>query len=93
MYRVILACYGVPASAGASAANDIETEFREHRTWQCNVSCNWDGGRLLLQADNDFDSNGLALMDEFSDAISAYIADGFDGEIKVESISVLEMDS
>jgi hypothetical protein len=44
------------------------------------------GLRLVLQADNDFDSNGLALMDEFSDAIAACIADRFDGGIDVVSI-------
>ena len=87
MYRVVLACYGIPESAGAEAATDITTEFAENRPWHSNVSCNWDGSRLILQADNDFDSDGLALMDEFSDCISAYIAELFDGEIKVESIT------
>jgi hypothetical protein len=43
----------------------------------------------MLQAENDFDSNGLALLDEFSDAISASIADGFDGGIEVVSVSHL----
>jgi len=46
----------------------------------------WDGSQLILQADNDFDSNGLALIDEFSDAISACIKDGFDGDIEILSI-------
>ena len=41
---------------------------------------------MVLQAENDADSNGLALSDEFSDCISAYIAELFDGEIKVESV-------
>ena len=45
------------------------------------------GSKLILQADNDSDLNG-PLLDEFSDAISAYIA-GFDGEIKVLSIREL----
>ena len=86
MYRIVLACYGVPLTAGPEAATDITAEFVEHRNWHTNVKCTWDGSRLILQADNDFDANGLALMDEFSDSISAYIAEGFDGEIKVESI-------
>ncbi len=46
-----------------------------------------------LQAENDFDSNGLALLDEFSDAISASIADGFDGGIEVVSVSNLATDA
>jgi hypothetical protein len=57
------------------------------RPWHQNVRCEWDGSRLMLQAENDFDSNGLALLDEFSDAISASIADGFDGGIEVVSVS------
>ena len=87
MYRIVLACYGVPESAGAEAALDITNEFAEHRPWHSNVICSWDGNRLILQADNDVDSDGLALMDEFSDTISAYITELFDGEIKVESVT------
>jgi hypothetical protein len=87
MYRIVLACYGVPESAGAEAAADITTEFADHRKWHSNVICTWDGTRLVLQADNDFDSNGLALLDEFSDCTAAYIKELFDGEIKVESIT------
>ena len=45
------------------------------------------GSRLILQADNDFDPNGLALQDEFSDAISASLTDGFDGDIDVVSVN------
>jgi len=87
MYRIVLACYGVPQSAGAEAAADITAEFRDHRPWHNNVSCTWDGSRLVLQADNDVDSNGLALLDEFSDCTAAYIKELFDGEIKIESIT------
>ncbi|MBJ6985263.1 hypothetical protein [Luteimonas sp. MC1750] len=86
MYRIVLACYGVPESAGPEAAADITAEFAEHRQWYKNVSCTWDGARLLLQGDNDVDADGLALIDEFSDCTSAYIKELFDGEVKVESI-------
>ena len=51
------------------------------------MHCEWDGSRLILQADNDFDSNGLALLHEFPDAISASITDGFDGGIDVVSVA------
>jgi hypothetical protein len=88
MYRIVLACKGVPADVGAVAARDITEEFT-HRSWHRNVHCEWDGSRLILQADNDFDSNGLALRDEFSDAISASITEGFDGDIDVVSVSPL----
>ena len=86
MYRIILACKGLPTDLGAVAARDITEEFT-HRPWHRNALCEWDGYRLVLQADNDFDSDGLALMDEFSDAIAACIANRFDGGIDVVSVS------
>ena len=88
MYRIILVCEGVPPQSGASAARDIAEEFT-HRPWHKDVSCVWDGSTLVLQAENDFDSNGLALLDEFSDAISACIADGFEGDLKILSVRKL----
>jgi hypothetical protein len=42
-----------------------------------------------LQVDNDLARKGLALLDEFSDAVSACIKDGFDGDVKVLSICEL----
>ena len=87
MYKVVLSCGGVPKVAGAQAAADITREFAEHRTWHRNVACTWDGSKLALSAENDYDADGLALMDEFSDCISAYISEGFDGDITVESIT------
>jgi hypothetical protein len=86
MDRIILMCHGVPASSGAEAAIDITREFEDHRRWQTNVVCTWDGQALKLQADTENDLKGLGLIDEFSDCISAYIAEGFDGEITVHSI-------
>ena len=87
MHRVVLACVGVPKSAGLEAAADITREFSEHRQWHSNVLCTWDGSRLILSAENEYDPKGLALIDEFSDCISAYIAEGFDGDIRVETIA------
>ena len=85
MYKVVLSCGGVAEVAGAEAAADIIQECSEHLTWHKNVSCTWDGSRLVLSAENDFDSDGRALMDEFSDCIYAYIAEYFDVDIRVES--------
>jgi len=90
MFKIVLACIGVPESAGPAAAADIAAAFAKHRHWHKNVRCTWDGSRLVLEAENDYDSNGLALYDEFSDCISAYIAGLFDREILVESITVIE---
>ena len=88
MYRIVLACKGVPAHAGAAAALDVTEQFT-HRPWHQNVSCEWDGSQLVLKADKDFDSDGLALLDEFSDAISACIEEGFDGGIDIVSVGPL----
>lgn len=86
MYKIIIACDGIPKEVGPTAAIDITEEFT-HRPWHNNASCKWDGARLILQAENDFDSNGKALSNEFSDAIAACIAESFDGNITVESIN------
>jgi hypothetical protein len=90
MFRIVLACYGVPLSAGPAAATDITQEFAEHRPWHQNVRCIWDGSRLVLEGENEFDPNGHALLDEFSDCLSACIAELSDSEIKVESVTRLE---
>src|SRR5439155_1050678 len=52
------------------AAADIAEEFT-HRRWHENVECKWNGESLILTAENDFDAEGRALTDEFSDAIAA----------------------
>jgi hypothetical protein len=88
MYRIVLACSGVRAEDAHAGARAITEEFA-HRPWHQNVRCEWDGSRLVLHAENDFDSNGRALMDEFSDAISACIKEAFDGDIEVVSVTPL----
>jgi hypothetical protein len=88
MYRIVLACSGIPASVGPSGADAIKEEFT-HRPWHTNVKCEWNGSQLILQADNDYDSNGRAMMDEFSEAISACIADAGDGGIQLVSVTAL----
>jgi hypothetical protein len=86
MYKVILACKGVPPELGVAAATDISEEFT-HRQWHQNVRCEWDQTRLLLHADNDWDADAKALLDEFSDAISACIPGTFGYSIEVVSIA------
>jgi hypothetical protein len=93
MFRIVLTCDGVPKDVGAQAATDITEEFTL-RPWHQNAECHWDGELLTLCAENDFDENGEALADEFSDAISACIAPGFDGSIaKVSIVSLPDMPS
>ena len=72
MFKITLACSGIDSSVGATAAKDIEVEFR-NRPWHQNVTCRFENGTLILCAMNDFDEAGLALQDEFSDCLSAYL--------------------
>jgi hypothetical protein len=89
MYRVVLECTGVPGAEGKAAAEDIAREFAEHRSHHKNVTCSFLDHKLTLVAENDFDPKGLALMDEFSDCLSAYISTSFDGDILVRSTTVV----
>jgi hypothetical protein len=75
---------GCPPHLGSKAAPAITQEFKQ-RPWYSNVTCSWNGSDLILVADNEEEFNKLALVDEFSDAISSCISDGFDGDIKVVS--------
>jgi hypothetical protein len=86
MYRLRLVCFGVPRLSGLEAASDITKEFSGHRRWFSNVTCRWDGERLILQPDSDVDSDGRALLDEFSDCVSAYVAGDFESNILIESV-------
>jgi hypothetical protein len=88
MYRIVLACTGMPPDEGLPGAQCIKEEFT-HRPWHTNVKCEWNGTQLVLQADNDYDLKGLALIDEFSDAISACISNAEYGSIEVLSVTVL----
>ena len=86
MYRITLASNCVNAECAEAAARHITEEFTL-RPWHKNVRCEWDGSRLLLHAENDYDANGFALVDEFSDAITACIGGPLDGDIEVLSVA------
>ncbi len=88
MYRITLECDGVPIHAGEEGARDITDEFRLHYPHEQNAICSWDGKVLRLVVENDHDPDGLNLMDEFSDNISAYI-EPFDGDIRLISVVIV----
>lgn len=73
MYRITLECFDVPTPAGEEAARDITEACRLHYPHEHNVTCTFVDGKLRLVAENDYDPEGLNLMDEFSDNICAYI--------------------
>ncbi len=72
MFEIVVSCKGVSEQAADTGLADILEEFSE-RPWHQSVTCRWDNDRILLQARNDYDSTGQALLDEFSDAICACI--------------------
>jgi hypothetical protein len=88
MFKIKLSCGGIDSSVGETAAKDIETEFREHRSWHRDVTCRFEDGRLILCATNDVDEAGLALLDEFSDCLSAYLKE-HGSDLGVLSIEVV----
>jgi hypothetical protein len=69
----------------AKPERDIAEEFT-HRPWHQNVVCEWDGQQLLLHAETDWDADSKALLDEFSDAVSACIAGTFRYGLEVKSV-------
>lgn len=88
MYRITLEGHDVPAAAGDEAARDITEAFRIHHPHEHNVSCTFVDGKLRLVAENDYDPEGLNLMDELSDNICAYV-EPFDGDLKLVSVETL----
>jgi hypothetical protein len=87
VYRVTIVCPGVPEQLGTQAAVDIQKAFADHRRHHQRVRCSFASGELMLVAENDFDSNGLALRDEFSDCISAFLTETPDGsDLFVKSV-------
>ena len=88
MYCITLECFDVPAAAGDEVARDITEAFRLHYPHEHNVTGTFVDGRLRLVAENDYDPEGLNLMDEFSDNICAYI-EPFDGDMKLVSVEII----
>jgi hypothetical protein len=86
-FKITLACSGIDASVGATAAQDIQTEFRDHRPWHQDVQCHYESGALIICGTNDFDETGLAFLDEFGDSLSAYIKDH--GAVRVLSVEAV----
>jgi hypothetical protein len=83
-HRVILSC-PCPSTFGEELAKEIEAEFHQHYPHEHEVSCVFEDGKLYFASTNDYDPEGLNLMDEFSDVITAYEPEHFDGDIKFVS--------
>jgi hypothetical protein len=70
MFEIVVSCRGTSEQAALIHFADILDEFKE-RPWHQVLSCTWEQKAILLRAQNDYDSSGLALLDEFSDVICA----------------------
>ena len=89
MFRVSVSCEGIVQADWPDAVSDVKQEFASRR-WHQIVECRWEGVRLILVADNDYDTDGEALADEFSDTVAAY-APGTPGyRVTIQSVTVVE---
>jgi hypothetical protein len=85
MFIIKLICRGIPKELGPKAATNITEEFR-YCSCHFNAICRWREDALQLEATSEFDSEGRALAEEFSEAIAACVAEPFDGAILVEQV-------
>jgi hypothetical protein len=88
MYRATVICRGLTEAEASEAVTDMLSEFQQ-RPWQLEVACEWSKGILRLSAQNEVDSTGMALLDEFGDAVVAYI--NYAGEVNVAVESVVKL--
>jgi hypothetical protein len=88
LYHATLTCDGLSDAEAAGAPARIEAAFRE-RPWHQDVTCRWDGRLLWLEARNDFDDDGRALLDEFWDVVHANV--DWKGPVRFEIVSVREV--
>jgi len=89
MFRVKVSCEGITQAAWPGAISDVKQEFAS-RVWHQIVDCRWVGDRLILVADNDYDSDGEALADEFSDTVAAYAPGTFGYRVTIQSVTTVE---
>jgi len=89
-YRILLQLDGLSSELGEGVARDVTAAF-SRRNWHRQVMCNWDGKVLTLTVENDFDREGRATVDEFSDEISACVNGGFDGDIRLVSVTEIAL--
>jgi hypothetical protein len=89
MYRVTVTCERIARTNWPNALADVAEEFAS-RKWHKIVDCRWEVDFLVLVADNDYDNDGEALADEFSDIVAAY-APGTPGyRISIRSVASVD---
>ena len=88
MFRVTVKCEHIPSTAWPNALEDVFAEFKE-RAWHSVVDVHWSGDVLFLTALNDYDDDGEALADEFSDTIAACAHGTLGYRVSVVSVEVI----
>lgn len=88
MFRNTVTCQGLKDEETAEAVADMLSEFAQ-RPWHEDVTCEWRAGILRLSTQSDGDPTGMALLDEFQDAVVAYI--NFSEKIHFEVESCLPL--
>ena len=74
MFCITVWCEGIGREKWPDALADVREEFTQ-RSWHGVVDVLWSGETLILIAENDYDSNGEALADEFWDTVAAHAPD------------------
>jgi hypothetical protein len=87
-YEVTLRCCGPNLENAATVVRDILDGFKE-RPWHENVRLEWTGECLVLRVENDFDDDGNALQDEFSDELSGATAADWQGNLQIVAVRIL----
>ena len=90
MYRVTVSCRGLSEAESSAAQPDLLDEFAD-RPWHSSLSLSWQDGVLSVTAENDFDSTGAAMLDEFWDAVHACV--NWKGPVQFRVESVVEIGS
>ena len=70
MYRITVICERISSESWPDALEDVRNEFK-CRPWHCVQDVHWSQDTLFLVAVNDYDEDGEALADEFSDIVAA----------------------
>jgi hypothetical protein len=86
MFRVTVICEGIDPTDWPDAMVDVAEEFRS-RPWNKIIDCHWDGNTLVLMAISDYDHNGEALADEFSDTVAAYAPGARGFAVRIRSVT------
>lgn len=90
MFRITITCEGLSTLQMECALPALLEEF-EQRPWQQNMLCKIENDLLFIQAENDFDDDGKALLDEACDAVFACVeGDWQDLRFEVHSVEKIQ---